>query len=101
MILKWYSTIFNLKQPYYSMSHTEGNSLGFEHGKIGDRIAAVINGKQIYKGLYKPKNPRTPKQQMHVYVWFQATCYHRSGCGKVTVRPGQASPSVYLGNFHV
>lgn len=65
MILKWYSTIINLKQPYYSMSHTEGNSFGFEHGKIGDRIAVVINGKQIYKGLYKPKNPRTPKQQMH------------------------------------
>ena len=36
-----------------------------EHGKIGDRIAVVLNGKQIYKSLYKPTNPRTPKQQMH------------------------------------
>ena len=36
---------------------------------------------------------------MHVYAWFQATTYHRSGGGKITVRPGQASPSVYLGSF--
>lgn len=36
-----------------------------EHGKIGDRIAVVLDGKQIYKKLYKPTNPRTPKQQMH------------------------------------
>lgn len=47
------------------MSHTDGNTFGLEHGKIGDRIAVVLNGKQIYKGLYKPTNPRTPKQQMH------------------------------------
>ena len=40
------------------MSHTNGNTFGLEHGKIGDRI-------EIYKGLYKPTNPRTPKQQMH------------------------------------
>ena len=38
---------------------------------------------------------------MHVYAWFRATSYHRSEGGKVTVRPGQASPSVYLGSFHV
>ena len=36
-----------------------------EHGKIGDRIAVVLNGKQIYKKLYKPTNPQTPKQQQH------------------------------------
>ena len=79
----------------------------------------VLDGKQIYKKLYKPTNPRTPKQQMHraklafvnrlskalaeavmhVYAWFQATAYHRAGNGKITVRPGQASPSVYLGGF--
>lgn len=47
------------------MSHTNGNLFGLEHGKIGDRIAVVLNGKQIYKKLYKPANPRTPKQQMH------------------------------------
>jgi len=47
------------------MSHTDRRLLGFEHGKIGDRIAVVLNGKQIYKSLYKPTNPRTPKQQMH------------------------------------
>lgn len=47
------------------MSHTDGNTFGLEHGKIGDRIAVVLNGKQIYKKLYKPTNPRTPKQQMH------------------------------------
>lgn len=34
-----------------------------------------------------------------VYAWFQATSYHRSGGGKVTVRPGQASRSVFLGSF--
>lgn len=229
------------------MSHTDGNTFGLEHGKIGDRIAVVLDGKQIYKKLYKPTNPRTPKQLMHraklafvnrlskelaeavnlgfemapekgsgqtarnafvkmnwdngsvawdeeksewgivpqrlvlaygpryicrdiaaevrdgrlhvlcpnpglddphavkddrlmvavyrptiptmhlfpgplrkackeccfdlsadaggeeevmhVYAWFQATTYHRSGGGKITVRPGQASPSVYLGSF--
>lgn len=47
------------------MSHSDGSILGLEHGKIGDRIAVVLNGKQIYKKLYKPTNPRTPKQQMH------------------------------------
>lgn len=229
------------------MSRAEKIIMGLEHGKIGDRIAVVLDGKQIYKKLYKPTNPRTPKQQMHraklafvnrlskelaeavnlgfemvpekgsgqtarnafvkmnwdngsvaweeekgewgivpqrlvlafgpryicrdiaaevrdrrlhvscpdsglddphavgddrlmvtvyrpavptmhlypgplrkackeccfdlpadaggeedvmhVYAWFQATTYHRSGGGKITVRPGQASPSVYLGSF--
>ena len=38
---------------------------------------------------------------MHVYAWFQATLYHRAGGGKDTVRPNQASPSVYLGGFHL
>lgn len=47
------------------MSHTDRNTFGLEHGKIGDRIAVVLDGKQIYKKLYKPTNPRTPKQQMH------------------------------------
>lgn len=37
---------------------------------------------------------------MHVYAWFRAATYHRSGGEKITVRPGQASPSVYLGSFH-
>ena len=37
--------------------------------------------------------------KMHVYAWFQATKYHRSGEGKITVRPGQASNSIYLGAF--
>ena len=56
------------------MSHADRNTFGLEHGKIrssssrataGDRIAVVLDGKQIYKKLYKPTNPRTPKQQMH------------------------------------
>ena len=47
------------------MSHTDRNTFGLEHGKIGDRIAVVLDGKQIYKKLYKPTNPRSPKQQMH------------------------------------
>ena len=50
---------------YKDMSHADGSVLGLEHGKIGDRIAVVLDGKQIYKKLYKPTNPRTPKQQMH------------------------------------
>lgn len=50
---------------YYCISHTDRNTFGLEHGKIGDRIAVVLDGKQIYKKLYKPTNPRTPKQQMH------------------------------------
>lgn len=57
--------INSTKIRYQGMSHTDGNTFGLEHGKIGDRIAVVLNGKQIYKGLYKPTNPRTPKQQMH------------------------------------
>ena len=28
--------------------------MGLEHGKIGDRIAVVLNGQQIYKKLCKP-----------------------------------------------
>ena len=47
------------------MSKAENNILGLEHGKIGDRIAVVLNGKQIYKKLYKPTNPQTPEQQKH------------------------------------
>lgn len=47
------------------MSRSDGNTFGLEHGKIGDRIAVVLNGRQIYKKLYSPTNPRTPKQQMH------------------------------------
>lgn len=42
----------------------DGNSFGLEHGKIGDRIAVVLNRKKLYKGLYRPTNPHTPKQQM-------------------------------------
>lgn len=47
------------------MSHKDRHNPRLEHGKIGDRIAVVLDGKQIYKKLYKPTNPRTPKQQMH------------------------------------
>lgn len=47
------------------MSKAENNVLGLQHGKIGDRIAVVLNGKQIYKKLYKPTNPQTPEQQKH------------------------------------
>lgn len=47
------------------MSKADNNILGLEHGKIGDRIAVVLDGKQIYKKLYKPTNPRTPQQQKH------------------------------------
>ena len=47
------------------MSRADGSILGLERGKIGDRIAVVLNGKQIYKKLYKPTNPQTPKQQQH------------------------------------
>ena len=59
------ATIFFSRERYLVMSHTDGNTFGLEHGKIGDRIAVVLNGKQVYKRLYKPTNPRTPKQQMH------------------------------------
>ena len=37
---------------------------------------------------------------MHVYVWFQATCFHRATGSRAQVRPDQASPSHYLGTFH-
>lgn len=47
------------------MSRSTGNTFGLERGKVGDRIAIVLDGKQFYKGLYRPTNPRTPKQQMH------------------------------------
>ena len=57
-------TIILVVLRYRCMSHIDSKS-GLEHGKIGDRIAVVLDGKQIYKKLYKPTNPRTPKQQMH------------------------------------
>ena len=47
------------------MSKADNNILGLEHGKIGDRIAVVLDGKQVYKKLYRPTNPRTPQQQKH------------------------------------
>lgn len=62
--LRWHAIIAG-KRRYCGMSHTDRNTFGLEHGKIGDRIAVVLDGKQIYKKLYKPTNPRTPKQQMH------------------------------------
>ena len=36
---------------------------------------------------------------LHVYVWFQATCFHRATGSRSQVRPDQASPSRYLGTF--
>lgn len=36
-----------------------------EHGRRGDTIYVVLNGKQIKKAPYSPTNPRTPAQQMH------------------------------------
>lgn len=47
------------------MSKADNTIMGLEHGKIGDRIAVVLNGQQIYKKLYKPTNPRKPAQQKH------------------------------------
>lgn len=47
------------------MSKANNTIMGLEHGKIGDRIAVVLNGKQVYKKLYKPSNPQTPEQQKH------------------------------------
>ena len=44
-------------------------------------------------------DPNGEEDVMLVYVWFQATKNHRSGGGKITVRPGQASTSVFLGAF--
>lgn len=37
---------------------------------------------------------------LHVYVWFQATCFHRATGSRAQVHPDQASPSRYLGTFH-
>lgn len=36
---------------------------------------------------------------LHVYVWFQSTCFHRATGSRAQVRPDQASPSRYLGTF--
>lgn len=38
---------------------------------------------------------------MHVYVWFQATCFHRAAGTRAQVRPDQSSPSRYLGTFPI
>lgn len=45
------------------MSKTD--SSGMEHGRRGDTIYVVLNGKQIKKAPYSPTNPRTPAQQKH------------------------------------
>lgn len=41
------------------------DSSGLEHGKRGNTIYVVLNGKQIKKEPYKPTNPRSPAQQKH------------------------------------
>ena len=111
--------------------------MGLEHGKIGDRIAVVLDGRlyvncpdtgmhdshwvgddQLVVAVYRPavptlhlfggplreacaesayELPETEGEEdvMLVYAWFQATKYHRSSGGKITVRPGQASSSVF------
>lgn len=51
------------------------------------------------KSAYELPKAEGEEDVMLVYAWFQATSYHRSGGGKVTVRPGQASRSVFLGSF--
>ena len=38
---------------------------------------------------------------MHVYAWFQATCFHRASSPHAQVRPDQSSPSRYLGTFRI
>ena len=40
-----------------------------------------------------------PHTTMHIYAWFQATCFHRATGNRAQVRPDQASPSLYLGTF--
>lgn len=47
-----------------------------------------------------PEDLGGEEDEMHVYAWFQAISYHRAGGGKATVRPNQASPSLYLGSMH-
>ncbi len=37
---------------------------------------------------------------IYVYVWFQATSFHRADGLRVQVRPDQANLSRYLGTFH-
>lgn len=51
------------------------------------------------ESAYELPEAEGEEDEMLVYAWFQATSYHRSGGGKVTVRPGQASRSVFLGSF--
>ena len=38
---------------------------GIEHGKRGGKVYQEVRGQQIVKNLYKPTNPRSPKQQQH------------------------------------
>ena len=38
---------------------------GLEHGRRGDKVYVVLNGKQIKKDPYRPTNPRSPDQQKH------------------------------------
>ena len=41
------------------------DSSGIEHGKRGGKVYQEVRGQQIVKNLYKPTNPRSPKQQQH------------------------------------
>lgn len=41
------------------------DSKGLEHGRRGDKIYVVLNGRQIKKDPYRPTNPRSPAQQKH------------------------------------
>ena len=45
------------------MSKIDAN--GMEHGRRGNIIYTVLNGRQIKKDSYRPSNPRTPAQQKH------------------------------------
>lgn len=56
---------FGGETTFINMSRAEKNIIGLEHGKVGDRIAVVLNGQQIYKKLYKP----TQTLRFHSFVF--------------------------------
>lgn len=87
--------------------------LGDPHAVKDDRLMVAVyrpakEAMRLYEGPLReecgesdyalPEEWNT-NDAIFVYAWFQATSYHRSGGGKITVRPGQASLSVYLGDF--
>ena len=91
-----------------------GESNMWQRNAVGDEVMMVavygVEGgrTELYEGPLREDCEESEYElseglegEIHVWVWFVATRYHRSDMKHVTVSPGEASRSVYLGRFEV